>query len=187
MWYDLRIGSFHLRYTPMNPIEKEYPNCDSNGNALMKTTGKYEKGYYTDKQGNKLETAFKLINGKPYAKLKKTKETDNYREVDISEIDDLIIEKECLSVCDELLNELNETGKAIKFGFTFGNGFKVYKCYIYPSKLYKGFLFMTFGTTQKSELIQDITQELKQKNKLSQIDLTIQGIDRAKVEDLIAI
>lgn len=188
MWYKLRVGTFQLKYSPLNPIENEYSYCDSKGNILKRVSGKFEKGYFiNEKTDEKHDTAFRLINNKPFAKLKKTTETDNYKEVELKEIDDLIVEKECIVFCDELLEELKESGKALKFGFTFGNGFKVYKCYAYPSKLYKGFLFMAFGTTQKSEIIKEITQELKQKKKADEITLTIQGIDRAKVEDLIVL
>lgn len=46
---------------------------------------------------------------------------------------------------------------------------------------------MSVGTTQKSEVIKDIKELQKQNKKLKQIDLSISGVDRAKVEDLIQI
>ena len=188
VWYNLKIGSFNLKYSALNPREIEYPYCDMNGNALKRVVeGKGNAFFINETTQEKHLTAFRLVNGKPLAKLSKTKEVSKYKEVDNSEVDDLIIEKEYIVDCDELLEELNNSEKCLKFGFTFGNGFKVYKAYIHTSRIYKGFLFMSLGTTQKSEVIQELTQELKQKKKVEQIDFTIQGIERAKVEDLIQI
>ena len=188
VWYNLRVGTFYLKYTPLKPITKEYPYYDSEGNILKRIVEGRGKAFFVNENtGVKNETAFRLINNKPYAKLSKTKETDNYLEVDNKEIDDLIVEKQYLIDCDLLLKELKESNKSLKFGFTFGNGFKVYKAYIHTNKMYKDFLFMSVGTTQKSEVIKELMSEQKQKKKLQQIDISIQGIDRAKVEDLIAI
>ena len=188
VFYTLKIGSWILKYTPLNPIEKDYDNCDSQGNVLKKVTGKFEKGYYlNEKTGEQIGTAFKLINGKPYAKLQKTKEVTNYKEVDINEVEDLLQERVYLIDCPTLLEELKTTEKALKFGFTNGNGFKVYKAYVYPSKIYKGYLFMCLGTTQISELIMEIDEVKNQKKKVEEITASIQGINRAKVEDLITL
>jgi hypothetical protein len=187
-WYNLKVGSFALKYMPLNPIEKDYPYCDKEGNVLKKVSGKFEKGYFINEAtGDKLNEALRLINNKPYAKLQKTKEATNYKEVEISEVEDLLTENMYLVECDALLRELNDTGKAFKFGFCNGNGYKACKAYVYPSKIYKGYLFMALGRTQISELICEIDSIKKDKKKAEQIATTIQGIDRAKVEDLIAI
>lgn len=184
MFYNLRVGSFNLKYSPLKPIEQEFPYCDKDGN-LLKRIAKVKGEYaFIDDKGTEHKTAFKLINGKATAKLSKTKETDRYKEVDRKESEDLIVEGEYFVDCDRLLNELKESGKSLKFGFTFGNGYKVYKAYIYVDELYNN-LFMRVGTTQKSELLQEIIAETKQKQKAESISLTIQGIERAKVEDLI--
>lgn len=189
MWYKLKIGTWNVRYTSLMPVKKDYPYCDDKGNILTKVTGKIEKGYFLDNEGNKHFNSFRLINNKPYAKLQKTKEIQKgkYRELDLKEYEDLVIEKEYLVFCEDLHEELITTEKCLKFGFTNGNGFKVYRAYIYPSKLYKGFLFMILGTTQKSEIISSKIQEIKQQDKAKEIDLTIQGINRASVDDLIQI
>ena len=187
VWYNLKVGSWNLKYTALNPIEKEYPYCDSEGKVLEKVTGKFEKGYFLNSNGEKVDSAFRLINNKPYAKLQKTKEVTNYKEVDIKEVEDLLQERVYLIENDNLLEELKATGKALKFGFTNGNGFKVYKAYIYPSKLYSGYLFMSLGTTQISELIMAIDEVKAQKKEAEQISVTIQGVNRASVDELIAI
>ncbi|HEY0090451.1 MAG TPA: hypothetical protein VGB37_16495 [Candidatus Lokiarchaeia archaeon] len=187
VWYSLKIGNWSIRYTPLNPIIKEYPSCNKDGKLLKKVAGRFESGYFIDEKGNKYDTAFKLINGKPYAKLQKTKETSNYKEVDINEVEDLLQERVYLAECNELLNELTNSEKSLKFGFTNGNGFKVYKAYIYPSKIYKGYLFMSLGTTQISEIIKEINEVKKEKKKLAEIDISLQGINRAKIEELITI
>lgn len=187
VWYDLKVGTFNLKITPLNPVEKEFPNCDKDGKPLKKVAGKYERGYFENEKGERFDVAFKLINGKPFAKLSKTKETKVYKEVDVKEVDDIIQEKIYLVECDDLYNELKETGKALLFGYTSGNGYKVYKAYIRPSELYQGFCFMVCGTTQISELMQEITETIKQKEKLKTLTLTIQGVDKARVEDLITL
>jgi len=181
----MRVGSFNLKYTPLSPNKKEYESCDSEGNILKKVIEKSAVSYFIDDKGNKHDKAFKLINNKPMAKLTKTKEVDVYKEVDLSEVDDLLIEKTYFVECDSLYNELKASGKALKFGFTFGNGYKIYFGYIHTSDLYEGFLFMSCGTTQKSELLKTITETQKLKKKSEQVDLVVSGIDRAKVEDLI--
>lgn len=187
VWYNLKIGSFTIKYTALNPIEKEYPYCNAEGKEVKKISGKFEKGYFVDSEGNKIDTAYRLINNKPYAKLTKTKEVNNYKEVELNEVEDLLQERVYLVESDSLLRELSESGKALKFGFTNGNGFKVYKAYIYPSKIYKGYLFMSLGTTQISELITEIDEVKAQKKKAEQITTSIQGINRASVEELIQI
>jgi len=185
VWYNLKIGNWNLKYTPLNPIQKEYPYCNQDGQILEKVSGKYEKGYFLTPDKKKVEVAFRLINNKPYAKLSKTKEVNNYKEIDLNEVEDLLQERVYLVECDNLLNELKTTQKALKFGFTNGNGFKVYKAYLYPSKIYEGYLFMSLGTTQISDLIMEIDEVKAQQKKAEEITLTISGINRAKVEDLI--
>jgi len=187
VWYNLTIGSFKVRYTPLKPKTINYPYCDKEGNELKRIAKVKGEYVYIDSEGKEHLQAFRLVNNKPMAKLTKTKEVTNYKEVDKKEVDDLIIEKQYLVESDLLLRELKDNDKSLKFGFTFGNGFKVYKAYIHTSDLYKGLLFMSVGTTQKSELIQEITELQKQSKKLKEIDLVIQGVDRAKIEDLIQI
>jgi len=188
VWYNLKVGSFQVKYTPLNPIEKEYAICDSEGLILEKVKGTYEKAVYLNPNTKEqVSEVFRLINNKPYLKLQKTKEVLNYKEVELNEVEDLLQERVYLVEGDLLLKELLDSGKALKFGFTNGNGFKVYKAYIYPSKIYKGYLFMSLGTTQISEVIKDIAEVKAEKDKMKQIELTLTNINRAKVEDLLEI
>jgi hypothetical protein len=182
-----------MKYTALNPIEKKYPYCDSNGNLLKSVSGKFEKGYFLNEATQeKHDTAFFLVNNKPLAKIGRTKETDNYREVSLNEVDDLIIEKQYIVESNKLYEDLINSGKALKLGMSFGGGgrygsIKVYYAYIYPSTLYKGLLFMSVGTTRKSEVLLSIVEELETKHKLEGLNIAIQGVDKAKVEDLIQI
>lgn len=190
VWYKLKIGYFDVRYTPIKTITKEYETCDSEGNILTRVSGSYTKGHYVNEKTNEtFEKTFKLINGKVRDKFSKTKEvSDNqYKEVDLKEIDDLIIDKEYLCVCDPLYNDLISSGKALKFGFTSGNGFKVYYAYLKPSEFYKGFLIMSLGLGRKSDVITELVSGLKEQKKVKEIETIVQGVDKAKVEDLIQI
>ena len=188
MFYNLQVGKYLVKYSPLNADESEYPYCDKEGNILKRVTeGENNQiKYFADEKGNKHEIAFRLINNKPFAKLDKTKVVTTFKEVDRKEVEDLLSEKEYLVECDFLRDELINTGKALKFGFTNGNGFKVYKAYIYVDTLYN-LLFMKLGRTQKSELLNKISQDLQNKKQIEQLNLTIQGIEKAKVEDLISI
>ena len=88
VWTTLKLGNYNLKMTSLNPIEKEYPSCDKDGKLLKKISGKFEKGYFINEDtGEKHDTAFKLINNKPYAKLSKTKEISVFKEVDLNEIE----------------------------------------------------------------------------------------------------
>jgi len=190
IWYNLRVGSYFLKYTGLKPKEIKYPYCDKDGNILKYVKGNFESGYFENEKGIKQEQTFFLINNKPYSKIAKTKETDNYREVDKKEVDDLIIEKTYIVESEKLYNDLSTTNKALKFGMSFGGGgkfgsVKTYYAYVHTSDLYKGFLFMSVGTTKKSEALLEITESLTQKKKLAELNLVVNGIDKAKVEDLI--
>jgi len=186
--YNLKVGSYDLKYSPLKTSIKDYPYCDSEGNILKRVVeGKTNSFYINEKTQEKFPNAFKLINNKPMAKLSKTKDVQNYKEVDIREINDLMIEKEYLVFSDLLLRDLKESGKTLKFGFTNGNGFKVFLAFVYINPLYPNLLFMALGNSKKSEMIKQIKELQTQKDKLKSIDLSIQGVDKAKVEDLIQI
>jgi hypothetical protein len=188
-WNNLKVGSFNLKIMPLNPLVKEFPNCDANGNVLTRVAGKFDKPYYMNEQtGERHEIAFKLINGKALAKLPKTKEVKqgNYIEVNVSEVDDIIPEKMYLVKCPELFNNLKDSGKALLFGYTSGNGYKCYKAYIRPHNTYEKQMFciMICGTTQMSELMTPILENESNKEKVMELTKTIQGVNRASVEDL---
>ena len=184
VWYNLKIGNWLAKYTPINPKKEQFEDCDKDGNVLTRVSGSYTKGHFLDTKGNQIDTAFKLIKGNPRAKFSKMKEVSVFKEVNLSECDDLIIEKQYLVECDGLLEELKTTNKVLKFGFTAGNGYKLYFAYLKPSK-YDGFLEMVCGTTNKNEVILDLIAGIQAKKKVKQITASIEGVERAKVEDLL--
>lgn len=188
--YNLRIGNWIAKYEPIKIEPKVYPKCDNEGNLLNYVKGEFTSGYYENESGEKVENAVFLVNGKPRAKLEKTKEVDNYKEVDIREVEDLTGDiKEYIVYCPKLQQDLTDSGKALKFGMSFGGGgkhgsMKVYITYIYPSALHNC-LFMKIGLGYKSEAIAKIFEVNKQADKLKELNKSVEGVDRAKVEDLI--
>ena len=187
VWYNLKIGNWACKITPINPTPREYQDVDKDGNPLKRVKGEFTKGYFVNEETDeKHENAFKLINGTPRGKLSKTKEVSNYREVELKEVENVIVEKQYLVEGDLLLQELKESGKALKFAYTGGNGYKVYVGYLYPS-IYEGFLELACGTTLKSEVIKDIIDNKAQAKKLQKIDTTIQGVDRATADELVCL
>jgi len=188
VWKNLKVGSYNLKITALNPIEKDYPYCDKDANLLRKVSGTFTKGHFiNDATGEQHDTALRLINNKPLGKLPMTKEVKEPKEVSADEVEDLLIEKQYLVECDILLQALKEKGKAYKFGYSNGNGYKGFKAYLYPSKVYKEYLIMACGTTQISEVIKDIDEIKSKSKKLQSITLALQGINQAKVEDLLEI
>lgn len=192
VWFNLRVGSYYMKYCSIPIEEKKYPYCDENGDLLTYKKGNFESGYFENSKGERKETPFFLINNKPYAKISKTKETDKYIEVDINEKDDLYEAKEYIIECQKLYEDLINSGKALKFGMSFGGGgkfgsVKTYYAYVYPSPLYKGLLFMSCATNKKSEGIAKVYEGIQQNKKLQELNLTIQGINKIKIEDLITL
>jgi len=177
----------------LSPEEKEYPSCDSEGNILKRVSGKFEKGYFINEEtGEKHDKAFKLINGKASEGFKgRIKEVENPIYVEKGESEDLLIEKEFLLDCPRLYEHLQKENKELIFGGYFGNGYKAYKVYVVPSELYKGFCIMKGGRGQKSTIMKGIVGDLSEmnelKSKLASVELTIQKVNKAKVEDLLTI
>lgn len=187
MFYKIRVGSFDIRYSPLKENENgsEYLPCDKDGNILVYVSGTRESGYYlNEKTQEKHDKAFMLINGKAYDKFERTKETQKYKEVSVSEVTDLVNPKMYYVETNEhLYNNLKDNNKALKFGITFG-GKKRYIAYVYINQLFNE-LFMVIGNTKISEQITDFIEAQKDKKKLQEITMVISGIDKAKIEDLI--
>jgi len=192
-WNNIQIGKFKVKYTALNVQEKTHPYCDENGNILKKVSGKFEKGHYLNEEtGEKVNKAFKLINGKASSGfVGRIKNIENPIDISIEEVEDLLIEKEYLCENQELFNELKSKNKAFKFGGWFGNGYKAYRVYVYPSKLYKGFCIMACGRGQKSEvmkeLIQDLNEENTMKKKIADFEKELSNVNKVKVEELIQV
>ncbi len=193
VWYSLNLGTKHkVKYTPLKADVKEYPLCDEDGNSLTRVSGKVEKGHFVDEKGNKHDKAFRLINGKASSGFSgRIKDIENPIYVEKAEAEDVLVEKEYLVESDKLYDELMNKNQAIKFGGYFANGFRAYKCYITPSDLYKGFSIMKVGRGLKSEVIKEIVGDLTESNrlkeKLASVELTLQKVNEAKIDDLIAV
>lgn len=192
VWFDLKLGKYKIKYTPLAVVEKNYPYCDENGKLLTRVSGKVEKGYFEDEEGNRHEKAYRLINGKASDGFKgRIKEIENPIEVEETEAEDILIEKEFLVENEQLFNDLTEKRQALKFGGWFGNGYKAYRCYVTPSKLFKGWCIMKVGRGSKSEIMREIISDLDESKrlieKLKQIDLDTQKINKVKVEEMIEI
>jgi len=192
VWNNIQIGKFKVKYTSLDVKDKSYPECDKDGNILKRVSGKFEKGHFINEEtGEQHEKAFKLINGKASAGfVGRIKVVENPIEISRDEVEDLLIEKEYLAENQELFEELESKGKAYKFGGWFGNGYKAYRVYIYPSKLYKGLCIMACGRGQKSEMIKELVGQLEEDKKLQQKVADFEkllSVDKVKVEELIQI
>lgn len=193
VWYNLSIGNFSGKYTALNPPIEEHENCDENGNILKRVSGKFEKGHFVNEESGEIhDKAFKLVKGKASSGFKgRIKEVENPIYVESGESEDLLVEKEFLLDSPRLYEKLLSEGKEAIFGSWFGNGYKAFKTYVVPSKLYKGFCIMKSGRGQKSQiiggLIGGVTEMNDLKAKLESVELTIQKVNTAKVEDLLVI
>ena len=182
-WNDLKIGNWGVKITPITDEKESYPRCDANGNILKYNPGTLQRGTFVNEAtGEKFDSAFYLIDGKPSQGFEKTKELQEgeYKEVDTAEAEDLKENHLYIVEGDVLLRELNSSGKALKFWYSNGKTSQ-YLAYLYPSELYKGFMFMKLGTTQISKKIEGIMEGKAQQEKLKQITLTIQGIQKTKL------
>jgi hypothetical protein len=193
VWNNIQIGKFKVKYTALDVPRKDYPYCDKDGNELKKVSGKFERGHYiNEKSGEKHDKAYKLINGKASSGfVGRIKNIENPIEISKDEVEDLLIEKEYLAENQELYNELESKGKAYKFGGWFGNGYKAYRVYVYPSKLYKGFCIMACGRGQKSEVIKELVAELEEDNrmkkKVAEFEKELDNVNKVKVDELIQV
>jgi hypothetical protein len=186
VWFNLQIQEHIAKYTPLKAEEKVYEYCDSEGNKLKYIKGNYTKGYYENDKGERFDKAFFLINNKPFDKLSKTKEVHKTKLVELNEVEDLILEHRYLMMSNTLLNYLIVEGMALKFGFSNG-GKSQYIAYVYPSKLYKGFLFMDLGSSKISDRATPIIESIKEKQKAEELNITLQSInvEKLNVENLI--
>ncbi len=46
VWYNLKIGNWTARYTPINPKSNQFEVCDKDGNVLTRVSGCYSKGHF---------------------------------------------------------------------------------------------------------------------------------------------
>jgi len=184
VWFNIKITEHFAKYTPLKAKEKEVVYCDSNGNKLNYVKGSVIKGYYTDDNGNKVDNAFIMKDNKPFSKYDKTKEVNKIKEVELREVENLLTEKKYLMYSESLLKELKDKpNKAIKFLFSNG-GKEFYYAYVYVSKLYNGFLFMELGKTFISDSVKPIIENMKEKEKAEQLNLSVQGVEKLNLNEI---
>jgi len=184
-WTDLKVGNWAIKITPITDEKETYERCDADGNTLKYLPGTLQKGtFLNEKTGETVDynNAFYLIDGKPSAGFEKTKEIaeGEYKEVSMEEVEDLKENHLYLVEGDALLYNMNCTGKALKFWYSNGKTSQ-YLAYLYPSGLYKGFMFLKLGTTQISKKIEGVLEGKAQQEKLKQISLTVQGIQKTRL------
>lgn len=185
MFFSVRVGSYLIRYQPFNDNDEQYPIVDKDKNLLEYVKGTRTNGYYinpTTKE--KVDKTFMLVNNEPKEKFERTKETDKFKLVEANEKEDLVNPKYYICECDKLKEELKASGKALKFGLSFGGKSKPYYAIICVNPIFDT-LEMAISKGKKSEQYIQYTTELNDKQRLKELTLMIDGIDKAKVEDLV--
>jgi hypothetical protein len=190
-WNKLRIGIYQARINRIQKEREDFPNCDEEGNIIEaeKRTREYKPP----------RDIYKLVNGQPRRKLKRTSEIDIYELVDSNDMKNLIVETYYLVDCEKLKKDLIKKKKIIKTFFTHGNGYKIYEAYITP---YKNFLIMVLGfgriEEQICELLQDYipqherdkimdSDKVKRTTEKEMVELYIQGIKPTKKKEVIKV
>lgn len=145
----------------------EYPTCDEQGNEVVAEKGSYTKATYKNKEGVVLSKTYKLINGKPFDKFKKTEKVNVFSEVPRTEVYDMIIE--CFYLCrnEELRKRLEKEDKAIKFIYSCGNGYKCYIAYLFP---FQNKLLMVCGFGSLSKQIAELEER---KGKVEEVSSSV--------------
>lgn len=126
----------------------EYPLCDEQGNEVIteRISGSVA---HKNKEGVILNKTYRLINGKPFDKFKKTSKINIYAETPKIEVYNMIIERIKLVRNEELRKYLQKEDRALgQFLYSEGNGFKAYEGYIVPFQD-KLLLFLGFGNITK--------------------------------------
>lgn len=159
------LGSWNIDVVSrIEQKRQEYPSCDSEGQEITieRARGKTE---YKNKEGVIISKIYRLINGKPFDKFKKTSKVSSFTEVPKTEVYDLITE--CCYLCksNELKEHLKKEDKAIKFIYTNGNGYKGYVAYLttYQDRLV---MYLGFGSVIQqikaieSQMVEEVQQEV---------------------------
>ena len=185
VFYSLQVGNYNLKYSPFSDNDEQYPIVDKDGNKLDYIKGTRVNGYYVKPNTNeKVTQTFMLVNGTAKEKFERTKQTNHFKIVEESESEDLVNPKQYIVECDNLLTDLKASGKALKFGISFGGKSKPYFAIVGVNKLYNR-LEMWISKGKKSEQYAQYGQLCEDKQALQDITLTISGIDKAKIEELI--
>ena len=185
VFFSVRVGTYMLRYQPFSDEDISYPIVDKDKTLLEYVKGTRTNGYYVNPTTKeKVEKTFMLVNNEAKEKFEKTKETDKFKVVEQNEREDLVNPKMYIVECDKLKEELRTSGKALKFGISFGGKSKPYYAIVCLNHIFNT-LEMWISKAKKSEQYLEYTTEQQDKQKLREMTLMIEGIDKAKVEDLI--
>jgi len=176
MRYNLKFhtseyGTIEGQYFNIDKERKEFENCDSNGLLVKKVIEQKEIAHYENSEGKIVpkEQMVKLVSGKPASKLSKTKEVKDFSIATSTEAQDLLKEHYYQFVsstpsAEKLLEFLGSNGKALKFTFSNGNGYKVYQAYLMN---YQGVFVIVLGYGYLTEQIEPeavvISREEKKK------------------------
>jgi hypothetical protein len=186
--HTLIIGSWKLRMTNIKDKEEDYKTVDKDNRELEYIPGKVERGYYVDPvTKDKVLNTYKSIKGKPCGKFKQTEVVKTFKEVSIQELFDLK-EKHLYYIEDvpnDLMAKLKE-GKAIKLVYSPGNGYSAYYGIIYHSTFHDKIL-MKLGNAFIGEQINDIDNGRDSDNKLKDVTLQEDGVERVKEEDILTL
>jgi hypothetical protein len=181
----VRVGIYEIKYQPFSENDEQYTIIDKDKTILEYVKGTKTNGYYVNPVSKeKVEKTYILVNDEPKEKLERTKETDRFKIVNQNEIADLVNPKMYIVECDKLRDELRLNGQALKFGISMGGKSKPYYAIICLNPIFNT-LEMWISKAKKSEQYLDYTNKLTDKQKLKEMTLSIDGIDKAKVEDLI--
>ena len=185
VFYSVRVGTFLIKYQPFSDNDEQYPIVDKDKTILEYVKGTRTNGYYINPATKeRAEKTFMLVNGEPKEKFERTKKTDKFKIVEQDEREDLVNPKMYIVECDKLKEELRASEKALKFGISFGGKSKPYFAIVCLNTIFNT-LEMWISKAKKSEQYLSYTTELEDKQKLREMTLIIDGIDKAKVEDLI--
>lgn len=163
-------GTIEFQYFSIDKKRKEFPLCDINGNKIERVYDQKAEYHYENDKGEKIDKqdTFRMINGKPSAKMDKTKSIQVQAVVSRNEAHDLLKEHYYQMVTDtpsaeRLKKELDKNDQAVKFLFSNGNGYKAYQSYIYP---YHDLWIMIAGNGYLSEQLEtEIVYEPKETKK----------------------
>ncbi len=168
IWRELQVGEHKILHTPLQPekLRKSYPIVSKEGKPLrfarMLKDGTIIsdglRNVYVDEAGKPHSEVLRLVNNKPLARAKLTKEVQSYEEVDMQKALDIIPESYHLCLNNRLKDYLLKKGKALEFLFSNG-GYKFYIAYLVP----KGdFLMLILGWGSIETLSQQLIVEKRQ-------------------------
>ena len=195
VWYNLTVEGIAVKYakTKKEKINK-WQICDESGDTEIEyVKGSLQPGYYVKKStGEKVLKVHRMVNGKISAGFTgRIKDVSKVLHVPVEEAEDLEIDHKYVIDSQELYDKLKNSNQALKFLGWFGNGFTVYKCYIFPSKVYEGFCVMIAGEQSTSENISSVIEERiaekEMQKRLSKVKVAAGKVNNLDPEELLAL